>query len=38
MFPVLGVVAGILAGLLGIGGGLVLVAALAWILPLHGIP
>ena len=28
MFPVLGVVAGILAGLLGIGGGLVLVAAL----------
>ena len=38
MFPVLGVVAGLLAGLLGIGGGLVLVAALAWILPLHGIP
>ena len=38
MFPVLGVVAGILAGLLGIGGGLVLVAALAGILPLHGIP
>ncbi|MEL1263233.1 sulfite exporter TauE/SafE family protein [Pseudoxanthomonas putridarboris] len=38
VFPLLGIVAGILAGLLGIGGGLVLVAALAWILPLHGIP
>ena len=38
MFPVLGAVAGILAGLLGIGGGLVLVAALAWILPHHGVP
>ena len=38
MFPVLGLVAGVLAGLLGIGGGLVLVAALAWLLPLHGVP
>ena len=38
MFPVLGIVAGVLAGLLGIGGGLVLVAALAWLLPLHGVP
>jgi uncharacterized protein len=38
MFPLLGIVAGILAGLLGIGGGLVLVAALAWLLPLHGVP
>ena len=38
MFPVLGVVAGILAGLLGVGGGLVLVAALVWLLPLHGVP
>jgi len=38
LFPVLGVVAGILAGLLGIGGGLVLVAALAWLLPLAGVP
>lgn len=38
MFPLLGVVAGILAGLLGIGGGLVLVAALAFLLPLHGVP
>ena len=34
----LGAVAGILAGLLGIGGGLVLVAALLWILPAHGVP
>ena len=38
MFPLLGVVAGILAGLLGVGGGLVLVAALAWLLPLFGVP
>lgn len=38
MFPLLGVVAGILAGLLGVGGGLVLVVALAWLLPLHGVP
>ena len=38
LFPLLGVVAGILAGLLGIGGGLVLVAALAWLLPLFGVP
>ena len=38
MFPLLGIVAGVLAGLLGVGGGLVLVAALAWLLPLHGIP
>lgn len=38
MFALLGVVAGVLAGLLGVGGGLVLVAALAWLLPLHGIP
>ena len=38
MFPLLGVVAGVLAGLLGIGGGLVLVAALAWLLPLQGVP
>ena len=37
IFPVLGVVAGLLAGLLGVGGGLVLVAALVWLLPLHGI-
>ena len=38
LFPVLGVVAGVLAGLLGVGGGLVLVAALAWLLPRMGIP
>ncbi|GAB2503426.1 sulfite exporter TauE/SafE family protein [Lysobacter humi (ex Lee et al. 2017)] len=37
-FPVLGLVAGVLAGLLGVGGGLVLVAALAWLLPLVGVP
>jgi len=37
MFPLLGVIAGLLAGLLGVGGGLILVAALAWLLPLHGI-
>ena len=38
MFLGLGAVAGVLAGLLGIGGGLVLVAALAWLLPTMGIP
>lgn len=37
-FPVLGLVAGVLAGLLGVGGGLVLVAALAWWLPRVGVP
>ena len=34
-FPLLGAVAGVLAGLLGIGGGLVLVTALVWLLPLR---
>ena len=34
----LGAIAGVLAGLLGVGGGLVLVAALAWMLPLLGVP
>ena len=38
LYPALGVVAGLLAGLLGVGGGLVLVAALAWLLPLQGVP
>ena len=38
MFLALGAVAGVLAGLLGVGGGLVLVAALAWLLPTVGIP
>lgn len=37
-YLLLGAIAGVLAGLLGIGGGLVLVAALAWMLPLLGIP
>lgn len=37
-FLVLGAFAGILAGLLGVGGGLVLVAALVWLLPSMGIP
>ena len=34
IYPVLGACAGLLAGLLGVGGGLVIVAALAWLLPL----
>ncbi|AWV08686.1 sulfite exporter TauE/SafE family protein [Marilutibacter maris] len=38
LFLALGAVAGVLAGLLGVGGGLVLVAALAWLLPLIGVP
>ena len=38
LYPTLGVVAGLLAGLLGVGGGLVLVAALALILPTQGVP
>jgi uncharacterized protein len=38
MFLLLGAVAGVLAGLLGVGGGLVLVAALAWLLPGVGVP
>lgn len=38
MFPLLGAIAGVLAGLLGVGGGLVLVAALAWLLPMEGVP
>lgn len=38
LFPLLGLVAGVLAGLLGIGGGLVIIVALAWMLPLFGIP
>lgn len=38
VIPALGAFAGVLAGLLGIGGGLVLVAALVWWLPLQGVP
>lgn len=38
LYPLLGAIAGLLAGLLGVGGGLVLVAALAWLLPLQGVP
>ncbi len=37
-FPLLGLIAGVLAGLLGIGGGIVLVAALVALLPLFGVP
>jgi uncharacterized membrane protein YfcA len=38
LFLALGVIAGVLAGLLGVGGGLVLVAALSWLLPTVGVP
>ena len=38
MYLLLGALAGVLAGLLGVGGGLVLVAALVWLLPTQGIP
>lgn len=38
IYLALGAVAGVLAGLLGIGGGLVLVAALVWLLPGQGVP
>jgi uncharacterized membrane protein YfcA len=38
LYPMLGVVAGLLAGLLGVGGGLVLVGAFALVLPAQGVP
>lgn len=38
IYLALGALAGLLAGLLGIGGGLVLVAALVWLLPTQGVP
>lgn len=38
LYLLLGAVAGMLAGLLGVGGGLVLVAALVWLLPSQGVP
>ena len=37
LYLALGACAGVLAGLLGIGGGLVLVGALAWLLPTQGV-
>lgn len=36
LYLVVGAGAGLLAGLLGVGGGLVIVPALVWLLPLHG--
>jgi len=38
LYPAFGIVAGLLAGLLGVGGGLVLVAGLTWLLPREGVP
>jgi hypothetical protein len=38
IYLALGACVGVLAGLLGIGGGLTLVAALAWLLPMQGVP
>lgn len=38
LYLALGAIAGGLAGLLGIGGGLIVVAALAWLLPARGFP
>lgn len=38
VYLVVGAAAGLLAGLLGVGGGLVIVAALAWVLPQAGVP
>lgn len=38
VYLALGALAGLLAGLLGVGGGLVLVAALVWLLPQQGVP
>lgn len=38
IYPVLGIGAGILSGLLGVGGGLLLVGALILILPMQGVP
>jgi uncharacterized membrane protein YfcA len=37
-YLVVGALAGLLAGLLGVGGGLIIVAALAWVLPQAGVP
>lgn len=38
LYPLLGLAAGLLAGLLGVGGGLVLVAGLVFLLPAQGVP
>jgi uncharacterized membrane protein YfcA len=38
VYLALGAIAGLLAGLLGVGGGLVIVAALVWLLPQQGVP
>lgn len=38
LYLALGASAGLLAGLLGVGGGLVIVAALVWLLPSQGVP
>lgn len=38
IYPVLGIAAGLLSGLLGIGGGLLLVGALILLLPAQGVP
>lgn len=38
IYPVLGIGAGILSGLLGVGGGLLLVGALIMLLPMQGVP
>ena len=38
VYLLLGASAGLLAGLLGVGGGLVIVVVLAWLLPAFGIP
>src|SRR3569833_1829464 len=38
IYPAVGLVSGLLAGLLGIGGGLVIVPALLFILPHQGVP
>ncbi|MES2489766.1 MAG: sulfite exporter TauE/SafE family protein [Pseudomonadota bacterium] len=37
IFLATGAVAGVLAGLFGVGGGLIIVPALAWLLPRHGV-
>jgi uncharacterized protein len=38
LYLAVGAAAGVLAGLLGVGGGLIIVAALAFVLPLQGVP